>query len=193
MANVLVVYATTEGQTAKIAEHIAAAGRSLGHEVTVRHAPDLPDDADLTAFQGVLLGASLHEGRFQRSIVHFIEHHEKLLASRPSAFFGVSLSAAAQDAQGPAAVMQIIEDLMQKTGWKPAFVESIAGALKYTQYSWLKRALMKQIAKHEGGDTDTSRDFEYTDWDQVTRFAQRFFAGLGDVERPHRSMTQPSN
>jgi menaquinone-dependent protoporphyrinogen oxidase len=56
--------------------------------------------------------------------------------------------------------------------------ERFAGALKYTRYSWLKRMLMKHIAEKEGGDVDTSRDFEYTDWEQVTRFAERFFAAL---------------
>jgi menaquinone-dependent protoporphyrinogen oxidase len=44
---------------------------------------------------------------------------------------------------------------------------------------------MKQISGSEGGDTDTSRDFEYTDWDEVTRFAEAFFAELS--ARPPRA------
>ncbi|MDZ7685538.1 MAG: hypothetical protein U5O39_11475 [Gammaproteobacteria bacterium] len=32
---------------------------------------------------------------------------------------------------------------------------------------------MKRIAKQAGGDTDTSRDYEYTGWEQVERFAER--------------------
>jgi menaquinone-dependent protoporphyrinogen oxidase len=112
-------------------------------------------------------------------VTRFVEHHKDLLASRPNAFFSVSLSAAASDPEGQASVMQIITQWSERTGWRPATIESLAGALKYTQYSWLKRALMKQIAKHEGGDTDTAQDYEYTDFDQVTRFAERFFASLG--------------
>jgi menaquinone-dependent protoporphyrinogen oxidase len=60
-------------------------------------------------------------------------------------------------------------------GWQPPLTASFAGALKYTQYSWLKRELMKHIAKKEGGATDTSQDHEYTDWNHVRDFAQRFF------------------
>jgi menaquinone-dependent protoporphyrinogen oxidase len=30
---------------------------------------------------------------------------------------------------------------------------------------------MRRIAAKEGGDTDTSRDYEYTDWPAVDRFA----------------------
>ena len=46
-----------------------------------------------------------------------------------------------------------------------------AGALLYTRYGWVKRHLMRAIARHEGGDVDTSRDHDYTDWDAVEHFA----------------------
>jgi hypothetical protein len=39
VAKALIVYGTTEGQTAKIAQHLADAGRKLGHGVDVVHAP----------------------------------------------------------------------------------------------------------------------------------------------------------
>ena len=32
----------------------------------------------------------------------------------------------------------------------------------------------RQSAKAEGGDTDTSRDYEYTEWAAVDRFAVEF-------------------
>ena len=35
---------------------------------------------------------------------------------------------------------------------------------------------MKRIAAKAGGDTDTSRDYEYTDWADLQRFADRFGA-----------------
>jgi menaquinone-dependent protoporphyrinogen oxidase len=31
---------------------------------------------------------------------------------------------------------------------------------------------MRRISAKEGGDTDTSRDYEYTDWAAVDRFAR---------------------
>ena len=52
--------------------------------------------------------------------------------------------------------------------------ELVAGALLYTRYNFLVRFVMRQITKAEGGDTDTSRDYEYTDWDAVDRFAEAF-------------------
>ena len=50
----------------------------------------------------------------------------------------------------------------------------IAGALKYTEYDFFKRLIMKMISKREGRSTDTSRDYEYTDWNAVTKFVTDF-------------------
>jgi menaquinone-dependent protoporphyrinogen oxidase len=60
-------------------------------------------------------------------------------------------------------------------------------ALRYTRYNSLVRLVMRQISKKEGGDTDTSRDYEYTDWGAVDRFAVEFLSeveGNRPVEAP---------
>jgi len=38
---------------------------------------------------------------------------------------------------------------------------------------------MRLISRLAGGDTDISRDYEYTDWKALTHFARRFSASLG--------------
>lgn len=54
-----------------------------------------------------------------------------------------------------------------------------AGALLYTHYGFLKRHMMKRITSSKGSaDTDLSRDYVYTEWDGVRRFAEDFLAGL---------------
>ena len=50
----------------------------------------------------------------------------------------------------------------------------IAGALKYTQYDFFKRIIMKMISKKEGRTTNTSQDYEYTNWNLVKEFVNRF-------------------
>ena len=50
----------------------------------------------------------------------------------------------------------------------------VAGALPYTKYGWLKRMMMKRIVAKAGGDTDTTRDYEYTDWIDLRNFARDF-------------------
>jgi menaquinone-dependent protoporphyrinogen IX oxidase len=41
----------------------------------------------------------------------------------------------------------------------------------YALRLWLKRMLMRRIARKEGGPTDTSRDHELTNWTEVTALA----------------------
>jgi menaquinone-dependent protoporphyrinogen oxidase len=43
--------------------------------------------------------------------------------------------------------------------------------------------VMKSIARHEGGSTDTSHDTEYTDWTEVDSFAEAFFS-RPELNRP---------
>ncbi|HEX6996288.1 MAG TPA: menaquinone-dependent protoporphyrinogen IX dehydrogenase [Gammaproteobacteria bacterium] len=175
MTKLLIVYGTTEGQTAKIAHHVADAARRLGHDVTIRHAPEVRD-GEVEAHDCVIVGASLHEGRYQRAVRDFIERHGDALAARRGAFFSVSLAAASRDPRERAEPLRLAEEFTRGAGWAPARIASFAGALKYTRYGWLKRMLMKHIARQEGGDTDTSRDFEYTDWGDVDRFAEAFLS-----------------
>jgi menaquinone-dependent protoporphyrinogen oxidase len=47
---------------------------------------------------------------------------------------------------------------------------------------------MRRISRKEGGDTDTSRDYEYTDWAAVDRFAAEF---ADEVAGPVDAVTSP--
>nr|WP_237394006.1 flavodoxin domain-containing protein [Pseudarthrobacter sp. ATCC 49987] len=72
----------------------------------------------------------------------------------------------------------------EETGWRPAHVGLFAGALLYTHYGFIKKRVMKKIASDKGSlDTDTSRDYVYTEWDGVQRFTEDFRAGLAAPSR----------
>jgi menaquinone-dependent protoporphyrinogen oxidase len=73
-----------------------------------------------------------------------------------------------------------VANFEQETGWRPAQVGFFGGALLYRQYGFLKRSMMKRIVRSKPGNlsTDTSRDHEYTDWDEVERFGEDFLSRL---------------
>ena len=73
-----------------------------------------------------------------------------------------------------------VEQFTQETGWHPAKVALFGGALLYTEYGFIKRHMMKKIARDKPGSlgTDTSRDYVYTEWDGVRRFTEDFLAQL---------------
>ncbi len=65
-----------------------------------------------------------------------------------------------------------------ETGWTPHQAHGVAGALFYTKYNPLVRMVLKRIAKKAGGATDTSRDYEYTDWAALERIVEDFAGQL---------------
>jgi menaquinone-dependent protoporphyrinogen oxidase len=167
-----VFYTTTEGQTRRIAERIAAILRE--HDVS-SEAFDIARPAaspiDWSRVRGVVVGASLHLGRHQRAAREFVSVHRWELSARPSAFFSVSLSAGSDDPAEASAARRLAEEFVKSAGWRPEVLACFAGRLAYTQYGLLKRLVMQGIARREGAPTDASRDHEFTDWAAVRRFA----------------------
>jgi menaquinone-dependent protoporphyrinogen oxidase len=73
-----------------------------------------------------------------------------------------------------AALHAIVNSFLAATGWQPAVTKFVAGALLYTHYNWFLRRVIRRIARKAGGDTDTSRDYDYTDWNDLRAFADAF-------------------
>ena len=173
MSRILILYATTEGHTARIAERIAQRFKSMGHSVELHRADSIPSGFDPTAYAGVIVGASIHYGRHPDCLHAFIRRHRAALASRPGAFFSVSLSAGGPGAK-PEAAQRYVETFLRKTNWRPEQTATFAGALQYSRYGFFKKLTMRLIVGMAGGDTDPARDYEYTDWGAVESFADDF-------------------
>jgi menaquinone-dependent protoporphyrinogen oxidase len=165
MARLLIVYGTTEGHTRKVAERIAATVRARGHVADVLDASAHPAAAEPGEYDGVVVAASLHYGRHQPTVDRFVREHLHALEQLPTALFSVSLSAARNDPEHRAAARRCVNDFLDETGWRADRTYLVAGALAYSRYGILKRQLMRWISWREGGDTDTSRDYEYTNWE----------------------------
>lgn len=177
MNTILIVYATREGQTQKIAERIATDIRAQGHAAELVDAEVAKPALDLARYDAIVVGAPIHAGGYPRSIVRFVREHRSVLEHLQSAFFSVGLAVASRTTDGIAETQPLIDAFIEKTGWRPAHVELIAGALPYSKYNLFIRIVMKRIAKSAGGDTDTSKDYEYTNWDEVDRFANDVVKG----------------
>jgi menaquinone-dependent protoporphyrinogen oxidase len=172
MTRILVVYATTHGQTAKIAGAIADTLRTHGafvdlHRIGQAHC--LPDRYD-----GVVVAAPVRGGAYLKPVRRWVRAQAAALNTRTTAFVSVCLGVLQHDVEVDRALQTIINTFLAETGWQPVVTKVVAGALPYTRYNWLIRRLMKRIAAKAGGDTDTSRDYEYTDWQEVREFAGQF-------------------
>jgi menaquinone-dependent protoporphyrinogen oxidase len=170
MAKFLILYATVEGHTARVAARIAQHLRERGHAVELQRAETARVGLDLAGFDAVIVGASVHYGRHPGHLRALLRKHGAELAARRGAFFSVSLSARTK----PPAAQRYSKNFLRQAGWQPQHTATFAGALPYSKYAPWKRLLMIAFVGFAGGDTDTSRDYEYTDWEAVDRFADGF-------------------
>jgi menaquinone-dependent protoporphyrinogen oxidase len=177
----IVCYATREGQARRVAEHVGADLRAHDLDVDLVDVRAVPDPIDWPAYAIVFVVASVHIGRHEREMRRFVTRYRRELEAASAAFLSITLSqAGVQDAHAPADrraqaradVQRMIDVFTSETGWRPAHVLPVAGALAYTRYNWLVRLAIKRIARANGASTDTSRDWEFTDWPAVDRFVQ---------------------
>ena len=96
------------------------------------------------------------------------------LNARPTGFVSVCLGVLQHDAAVDRTLQTIMSRFLAETGWQPVVTKQVAGALPYTRYNWFIRLVMKRIAAKAGGDTDTTRDYESTDWEDLRSFTEQF-------------------
>ena len=180
---ILVAFQTAEGQTGKIANRIAEVLRGDGANVDVHTADSAPAP---DAYDGVIVGGSIHAGRYGPALIDYVKTNASALNAMPSALFQVSLTSANLDEQHTAAAHRMMQELLDDTGFDPDLVAMFAGAVLYTRYGWIKRGMMRAIVAAEGGDTETTHDHEYTDWNAVEHFA-RDVGALALAASPARS------
>lgn len=167
----LLLYSSYDGQSKAIMTAIAA-------EMKDQIEYDLLDidsvkEINLDNYQSVLIGASIRYGYFNKKVKAFAKRYQQALNQMPTAFFSVTLTARKLEKRTPE-TNAYTRKFLAATPWKPKDCEVFAGALHYPQYKWFDRVMIQLIMCMTGGETDTSKDIEYTDWQQVKEFAQRF-------------------
>jgi menaquinone-dependent protoporphyrinogen oxidase len=166
----LVIYGTTDGQTAKIAHALADTLRSLGSVADVIDAKVSPPPPE--SYRAIVVAASVHASGYQSAVLRWVQRHRELLSRKPSVFVSVCLGVLQKDPAVHRHLQRIMDQFFEKADWKPSVTKVVAGALPYTKYNFLKRWVMRRIVRKAGGDTDTSRDYEYTDWNDLSAFAR---------------------
>jgi menaquinone-dependent protoporphyrinogen oxidase len=216
----VVLYATREGQTRRIAEHVAATLRARGKTTDVVDVRNLPDWFDLARYGGAVVAASVHAGKHEQEMVGFVKREREALEKVPAAFLSVSLAeAASEDASAAPALRRRAADearatvaaFLEETGWHPSRVKAVAGAVLYTQYNLVVRLVMKLISKRTNAERsaasgersapgapaphDPAHDYEYTDWAALDVFVDELLAAADGKPRaraPSASPTPPT-
>jgi len=186
---ILVLYGTSEGQTAKIARRLADRLEAIGHEVSLINANRQPPALTADRFDATIVAARVHAGRYPRRILGFIRANRPTLNRLPNAFLSVSMSAALQAPGDQVRLNGYISNFIGRTGWMPAQVYHVAGARLYTRHNAVSRWILGIVDRHR---CDTNRDHEFTDWDAVDRLAMTFLDSIGSVPAASSSPREPA-
>ncbi len=172
---ILIVYGTTEGQTRKIAEWAARHIRERGHEAELRDSADVASGLNLERFDAFIVAASVHHEYHQATVRDFVTAHRQALEAKPSAFISVSLSAVLEGAQPEA--KKYAETFLAATGWHPARMLLLGGALRLTEYDYFQEQIVRFIVMKGGGPQAVGHDDrEFTDWSALAAFLDGFLA-----------------
>ncbi len=185
LQKLLIVEATRYGQTAKIARRIAEVAREEGIAADV-----VPVTVPAIAFEtydAVLIAAPVFFGHHSRKAERFIRRNLAALALVRNGLISVSNAAGGSRA----AAEEYVHDLVRRTGWLPGTFTTVAGADSFTKQGWLVRKIVLSEARKHGRDEDGKRDYEFTNWDEVERFAREFARAVAPVEKHPDPITAP--
>ena len=174
---VLILFATVEGQTDKIAHFIEKQLGKANHEVEMVDADDLTAQVTLDDKDKVILAASVHERRHPKSFEVFLSASQRELEACDTLLISVSLSAAFEE--GLEEAQEYVTEMNMRTGFTPDAVALVAGAVRTKSYDYFATQIVRHVVLR-GRDYDPSKgEHEFTDWPALTTQVSEFLNGSG--------------
>jgi len=167
MKKILLIYSTVDGHTKTICEKILSYCKTSQVDI-------LPIDRSINIkdYDTVVIGASIRYGKYREEIFEFIKENEELLNSKDNAFFSVNVVARKENKNKPETNPYLIK-FLNKISWQPKILDVFAGKIDYPKYKFLDKYAIKFIMWITKGPTDTSKVYEFTDWNRVKSFAEK--------------------
>lgn len=162
---VLILYATIEGQTGKIARFAADEVKRLGHDVELA---DADETADLTldGVDAVILAAPVHQRRHPRSFEALVSARKEEFAARRTLMLSVSLNAAFPDGQDEAG--EYLIEMNMRTGFEANAELLVAGAVRTGEYDYFASQVVRYVVMRDHEYDHTADEHEFTDWAAVS-------------------------
>ena len=170
MANILILYSTTDGHTLTICHRLRQVIERQAHQVTLVAINDVAQ-TDLMHVDKIVIGASIRYGKHRPQVYEFIKKHAPFLDSKPNAFFTVNVVARKPDKNQPE-TNPYLKKFLQQIAWQPEHLAVFAGKIDYPKYRFWDRQIIRLIMWLTNGPTDPKTVVEYTDWKQVEAFAR---------------------
>jgi menaquinone-dependent protoporphyrinogen oxidase len=176
----LLLYATRDGQSRRIATHIAGRLQEHGVAAAPRDLADgVPTAAELTGAAVVVAVVAVRYGRHLPQAERFLSAFADLGTKPPLALLSVNLTAR-KPGKDSAEGNTYLRKSIARHRLQPALAAAVAGRLDYPRYGWFDQQMIRLIMKMTGGPTDPRAQVEFTDWSKVDSISARI-AGLHDA------------
>ncbi|MDX9689626.1 MAG: menaquinone-dependent protoporphyrinogen IX dehydrogenase [Proteobacteria bacterium] len=175
-APVVIVFASHDGQTAKIISYLE---RQLAHKKCAALVCDLGQMSIpsfvLETASAVVVVSPIRYGRHLLKVETFLEEYKPLLKRMRLGMASVNLTARKPNKNTPQ-TNPYFKKWVKRHGLSPDIGAVFGGRLDYPKYRWMDRQMIRFIMMITGGPTHPRTRLEYTCWADVARFAAQIEA-----------------
>jgi len=169
---ILIIYSTTDGHTREICQRLSKVIEAQDNQnevklISINHGQDIEVDN----FDKIVVGASIRYGKHRLQVHEFVNKYEKILDSKPNAFFSVNVVARKPEKNQPDTNPYLLKFLKQ-VSWRPKELAVFAGKIDYPSYTFWDRLMIRLIMWITKGPTDPKTTIEFTDWNKVEAFGK---------------------
>ena len=170
--SVLILFASIEGQTGKIARFIEAEVGSLGREATLADVSGKMAEVTFDGFDTVILAAPVHERRHPPNFEILLTASRVDLAARRTLMISVSLGAAFPELNEEA--KDYLAEMKLRTGLAPNAEALVAGAVRPSSYDYYETEILRHAVLRNQTIDPGTQEREFTDWNALKAAVAEF-------------------
>jgi menaquinone-dependent protoporphyrinogen oxidase len=160
--SVLIAYASKYGSTGGVADAI---GKELCSKEVATDVMLIKDAGRVGSYQGVVIGSPIYMGKWMPEALDFVKKNRDILRQLPVAYFLVCITLSHPTEKNRAEVLSYMDPILKAVPEiKPVGIGTFAGALDYSNLSWLNKKILKSKGAPEG---------DFRDWNAIRTWARQ--------------------
>ena len=170
MPDTLIIYSSTDGHTKTICKRLINFLKD-GDKIEVISL-EQAKKFELSEYNKVIIGASIRYGKHSKELYKFVNLNKDILNQKKSVFFSVNAVARKLEKSTPD-TNPYIKKFLKISDWRPKKIGVFAGRVDYPSYGFFDKYIIKLIMFMTKGPLDTSKSYEFTDWQKVQVFSDQ--------------------
>ena len=167
---ILILYSSIDGHTKKICSFISNKLKQ-NHIIEINEINN-DEKVKFYIYDFIIIGASIRYGSYRKSFLKFVNENHIELQNSKTAFFSVNIVARKKE-KNSINTNPYIKKFLKLSKWKPNLIEVFAGKLDYPKYNFFNKNIIKFIMWITNGPTQTDIVVEFTNWNDVKKFAKK--------------------